>query len=147
VCVLIDANAAQHLHNNSEHGKLVKEWIEARPGRLASGGRNLTELMKVGSMQRWLASLARAGRLNRIPDAAVDAEEQRLTRLGACQSDDPHMIALARKSGGRILFSHDHALHQDFGDRSLIDGPRGCVYQRADHRHLLDERNCCAAPL
>jgi hypothetical protein len=147
MCIVIDANVAHHFNANNDDAILVRDWIEAKPGRLATGGRNVAELSQHAWMRRWFVTLIRAGRLKRISDSDVTAEEQRLFRSGICQSDDPHIVALARRSGARILYSHDQALHQDFGNKDLIDNPRGSVYQCANHKHLLDDRNCCTAPL
>jgi hypothetical protein len=143
MCILIDANVTHHFSTANQHASKVRDWIEARPGRLVIGGRNAAELTRDAFMTRWLAILARAGRVTRIRDSDVDAEEARLVRSNACRSDDPHVVALARTSGARILFSHDRALHEDFGNKNLIDNPRGHVYQSTKHRHLLDDENCC----
>jgi hypothetical protein len=143
MCIVIDANVAHQFSNASKDAVLVQEWVEAKPGRMATGGKNIRELSQHNWMRRWLVNLTRAGILTRIPDAVVDAEELRLTGTNVCRSDDPHIVALALKSGARILFSHDQALHQDFGNKDLIDKPRGSVYQSAAHKHLLDDANCC----
>ena len=143
MCIVIDANVAHRFTDLAdEDATAVKDWIEEKPGRLVAGGKNIVELTRLAWMRRWLTTLSRAGRLRRITDAAVNEEETRVVHLNICQSDDPHVIALARTSGARILFSHDRDLHQDFGNKNLLDNPRGCVYQCLDHRHLLDDRNC-----
>lgn len=145
MCVIIDANVAHQFRTPTAEATLVRNWIEAQPARLATGGKNTIELSRHDWMRRWLVALSRAGRLMRISDVQVNAEEQRLVALGVCRSDDPHVIALARKSGARILFSGDVALHQDFSTKGLVDNPRGCVFQSVDHDHLLDDSNCCGA--
>lgn len=144
MCLVIDANVAHHFSNGSKEALLVRDWIEAKPGRLVTGGKNTRELFNYDWMRRWLVNLTRAGIVRRVSDEKVDAEEARLTLLKLCKSDDPHVIALAQQSGARILFSHDKALHQDFGSKALIDKPRGCVYQADSHKHLLNDANCCA---
>ena len=81
-------------------------------------------------------------------------EETRLEKKGLCISDDPHVIALARISGARLLCSNDKDLQQDFGTKNLIDRPRGKVYSTRDkqkykeyqpnvHGKLLANRDLC----
>ena len=67
-----------------------------------------------------------------------------------CESDDPHIIALAQISGARLLYTNDLALQRDFRKRDLIADPRGKVYsthRRDDyteaHRKLLSNRTLC----
>ena len=46
-------------------------------------------------------------------------------------SNDIHILALARVSGCRLLFSRDHALSEDFRNRGIIpprDGHAGRIY-------------------
>lgn len=66
------------------------------------------------------------------------------------QSNDIHIIALARVSGARLLFSNDTALHKDFRNKDLIDQPRGKVFSTLKskqftkaHKYLLENRNLC----
>ena len=80
----------------------------------------------------------------------MDGREEELGREGRCRSNDIHVIALAQISGARLLYSNDQALHEDFGNKLLIDRPRGKVYstnERKDftnaHRRLLNNRNLC----
>ena len=144
MCLLIDANVAhcfEHQKSKDATGAaLVRDWIEAKAGRFVTGGRNYSELTNHAWMRRWFLTLGRAGLIKRVSDADVNTEEQRLVKLMVCESDDPHVIALARKSGARILYSRDQALHQDFLNKTLIDDPRGCVFQVAKHKHLLSDK-------
>jgi hypothetical protein len=60
-----------------------------------------------------------------------------LSDAGELKSDDPHIIALAKVSGARLLCSKDQNLHTDFGNRVFIDKPRGNIYQNQSHAKLL----------
>ena len=80
----------------------------------------------------------------------MDEREEELSREGRCLSNDAHIIALGQISGARLLYSNDKALHEDFGNKRLIDRPRGKVYstnERKDftniHARLLNNRNLC----
>jgi len=54
-----------------------------------------------------------------------------------CESDDPHVIALAQISGARILCSRDKNLHKDFTNSELVNDPRGRIYQNSSHAQLF----------
>ena len=51
---------------------------------------------------------------------------------------------------GRLLYSNDTALQQDFKDKGIIDNPRGKVYStlqhsdfRPSHQELLRRKDLC----
>lgn len=46
-----------------------------------------------------------------------------------------HIIALAKISGARLLYSNDQLLQRDFNEKELIDKPRGKIYST----HKTDE--------
>lgn len=95
-------------------------------------------------------NLKRMGYVKDIDDEEVDRVAEQLCRDRACKSDDEHIIALARVGRARLLYSHDTALHRDFGNRELLSNPLGKVYStrtRSEftdgHRRLLANRNLC----
>ncbi len=85
-----------------------------------------------------------------VDDATVDEEARELESGNALRSDDAHIIALARVSGARLLYSNDHSLQQDFTDHRLVSNPRGKVFSTRQtsaltsaHRNLLANKNLC----
>ena len=85
-----------------------------------------------------------------IDDDIVKSRVEEIEESGSFKSDDPHVIALAQISGARLLYSNDPDLQQDFGDKRLIDSPRGKVYSTRInqeftriHRQLLGRRDLC----
>ena len=145
MCVIIDANLAAIIFTPSpaEDFLPVLDWIFDKDGRLVSGGKLTQELFKIGAARRFLRTLNQAGRAIRVPDGKVSKEETWVISTGLCQSDDQHIIALARISGARTLCSKDGNLHQDFKNQKLISNPRGAVYQKAEHAHLLQHTSSC----
>jgi hypothetical protein len=144
VCIIVDANVAAQLCQAplAADARLLVEWIENRGGRVVLGGQLSDELASNSKVSRWLRGLAQAGRAILVPRDTIEEEEHRVRGLVLCVSNDFHIIALARVSGARLLFSHDHDLHTDFGNRGLINNPRGRIYQNAAHRHLLSKTAC-----
>jgi hypothetical protein len=113
------------------------------------GGRLRVELVNAGdSIRRFLARLKQAGRLLEKSDEEVNKEEVVVQKLfdehGKAKADDPHVIALARISGSRLLASDDRrsGLHGIFKDRIFVDPP-GRIYTTSDHAPLLRKAPKC----
>jgi hypothetical protein len=147
VCVIIDANLAFCIFTPvpEDDFRPVFDWLHSpdKNGCVVYGGKLANELSNRTASRRYLLELLRAGRARLIPDDIVQSEEGDLTRSGLCQSNDPHVIALARVSGARTLCSHDQKLHQDFRNSKLVSKPRGRVYQNPTHTSLLRHDPCC----
>ena len=147
VCLIIDTNLAFYIFTSEPEGDFrpVFDWLHApdKNGCVVYGGKLFKELSGRATSRRYLLELVRAGRARPISEDSVQSEEEELSRSGICQSNDPHVIALARTRGARTLCSHDQKLHQDFRNPRLISKPRGRVYQNATHVSLLHHDSSC----
>ncbi len=139
MCIIIDTNLAALIFSDSPPDDFapIIDWLTSpnKDGKLVIGGHLGRELDKVSSAKRFVRSLLQAGRARSIPTDATDTETENIKAL--CVSDDPHVIALAKLSGARLLCSHDKGLHKDFTNIDLISMPDGRIYQKAEHTHLL----------
>ena len=144
MCVIIDANRASVVFREPPDPDFapILDWLLQEGGELVFGGRLAAELEGVGKAKRFLRALVVAGRARRVPDAEVEAEEEVVQRTGYCRSDDPHVIALARRSGARTLCTEDRDLFRDFRDLRLVK-PKGSIYRNRTHAHLLRHTNSC----
>ena len=88
------------------------------------------------------ASWVQAGRASVVPACRFADDERRLGVLGSLRSDDPHVRALARKTGVRLLYTNDLDLIADFKNKKLIDHPRGRVYSSVANAGPLDKAVC-----
>lgn len=143
MCIIIDANVASSVFSDTPPAgaKPVLDWIDSRGGRLVYGGKLARELERVETARRWLAQQLRAGKARRFSDESLATTLVAVEP--ACRSNDAHIIALAKVSGARLLYSEDNDLHKDFCDSSLINTPRGKVYRgRPSHRRLLRSDMC-----
>ena len=146
MCAIIDANVSPEVFGDGRtpRGKILYEWLTSgRTGRLVVGGKLLRELSQYSKFKAWLSEAIRAGRARSIGDAVVDAEAESIRAGESFQSNDYHIIALARVSGARLLFTNDRNLEKDFKNRSLVPDPRGKIYKDPDHRHLLNQHDLC----
>lgn len=143
MCLIIDINIAQKvlLIDNDPDFSLVHTCLfNGHPynARLIYGGEKLlNEYAGNDAVRRRIVSLDRAGKALKVDDSLVNDEEEKIKISGLCSSDDEHIIALAKISGVRLLCSHDKKLHDDFTNKTVISSPRGKVYQKPSHRHLL----------
>lgn len=143
MCLIIDANVASEVRaKNTLRANEVLRWLVERDGMIVYGGKLTDELRKAG-LGGLLLELDRAGKAFRVSDHEVLAELAAVNRAAAHASDDPHILALARASGARILYSDDNALRDDFKSKAILGGRAGKVYSDASHKHLLKERKFC----
>ena len=84
---------------------------------------------------RKLKALLQAGRVKTVSSDLVNEEEK---TLGKIESDDPHILALAKASGVRVLVSRDKKLGVDFKG---LTGERS-IYKYAKHKRLLTNDLC-----
>jgi len=147
MCVIVDTSVAGLVFTLVPHNDFlpVFHWLHdpRANGCLVFGGELARELSRVAGARGYLRQLNQAGRARQIPDVEVDADEQCVAQTGLCRSDDPHVVALARVSGARTLCTHDGDLQRDFTNCHLISDPRGKVYQRPNHGHLLCHTRSC----
>lgn len=142
MCALLDASVVHKVFgdNRPEAGQRFFEWLNSRKGKLVVGGELLRELERT-PIREWLQQALLAGLAAQPDNGEVDRRTRALEEAKSCQSDDPHVIALAQVSGARLLYSEDNRLQQDFKDRALIDNPPGKIYK--GQQHLLRREDLC----
>lgn len=147
MCVIVDANRAHDVFCSPPAPQYVPllNWLLSG-GYLVYGGQLARELMRVEAARKLLLELRRAGIARLQDEATIDAETGRVAASGACTSDDPHVIALARVSGARTICTEDLALMQDLKNRELLPAPAAKIFRdgrRRDHRRLLHHCRGC----
>ena len=126
MCAILDNNVRHEVFGERDTqtpaGKHFLNWVERSPGRLVIGGELRRELSEYGRFLTWLRTATRRNVVRSIDDERVDDETRILREKGDCLSDDEHVLALARVSGARLLFTNDVDLQDDFKDRRIVDG-------------------------
>ena len=147
MCVIIDANVAHQFGSPHAHqdAQPVLIWLNMRKGHLALGGKVTVELFRT-PIRRWIRELLRSGVALLYDKADLDSAQDWVVASQQCQSDDTHIIALARVSGARLLYSSDARLVRDFKNRALLNTPRGKVYSSYRNRRLLSNCPPCRDP-
>ena len=144
MCIIVDANRLGAFLANPVDADAapVRDWLD-RGGRIvySTGGAFARE---VGSRARnRLHEYSKAGKAEFVPAARFADDERSLRADANLQSDDPHVLALARATRVRLLYTGDKNLMADFKNPKFIDG--GKIYSRAANKRLLT-RSACAAP-
>jgi hypothetical protein len=144
LCLIIDANKTADFVNEPQHEdhRPIYCWV-FRGGVVALGGKLWQEQAKLKGARRLFAEWLRAGRARRYQDHEIAKEEAKVIDEANCESNDQHIIALARVSGARVLFSDDRALAADFTNRAVLSSPAGKVYKRKQHCRLLSDAPPC----
>lgn len=139
MCAIVDINVVHQClgKGRTEAGKFFFDWL-LNGGILVVGGSKFeAEIRNDSRFLRFVNERRQSGKVRQgIDRDKVDAEQQRLVRLKICDSDDQHILALARVSDTRILFTNDDALQNDFRNPSIINRPRGQVYTTAVHKEV-----------
>ena len=153
MCSIIDNDVRHEVFGGkdvqTEAGRFFFSWLNNRQGRLAVGGKLLDELSEYSGFRNWLGQALQSGSAIRFPRATIDDETLALTSRKVCKSNDTHVLALARVSGARLLFTNDTLLRDDFRDPEIISNPRGRIYSTRvrknvvkEHRDILRNATC-----
>ena len=140
MCTIIDANVRDQVFGDKQPqaGEFLFNWLnnDKRTVKLVVGGKLLRELSDSKAFNTWLQTALLFGRAQRISDDKVEFATKELQDQQICKSDDEHVLALAKVSGARLLFTNDKLLQEDFGNRQILGGVQGRVYTTVKYEHV-----------
>ncbi len=137
MCLIVDNNVAAIVFVGSGNNyKNVLPNLLSGKAKLVYGGKLLDELEGNGKVAGILRMLDQAGRTEKIARNRIDSEILNVKKM-KYESDDEHVLALARVSKARILCSEDKALREDFKNKIIIDNPRGVIYSSSRNDSLF----------
>ena len=123
MCTICDANVAHEIFNPKKQtpsGKIFLDWInQKRP--LITGGKLTKELFNKDDLKRWASTAINDGRLKEYSNENIKKAIKNLKKE-KLKSNDLHIIALAKVSGARLLYSNDSGLQEDFKNKKFING-------------------------
>ncbi len=138
MCAICDANVAHEVFNLKKQppsGKIFFDWITPkRP--LIIGGKLTKELFNKDDLKRWASVAINDGSLLKKENENINKAINNLKKE-KLKSNDPHIIALAKVSGARLLYSEDGPLIEDFTNKELINNPRGKIYPKGKTENAL----------
>jgi hypothetical protein len=143
MCIIVDADrmGAFLADTPEEDAAPIRRWIDTGRGSVvySTGGKFAEEVR--GRARQRLLRYFQAGRARFVPEDRFIDDQDALK--GQIRSDDPHVLALARATGVRLLYTGDADLIADFKDKAFLDKPRGKIYSGAANTNLLT-RSACA---
>jgi predicted nucleic acid-binding protein len=142
MCVIVDVNVAVDvlLRSGNEYDSLRDKLFSPRSAvRLDHGGQLSQELTANRDVSQVIVELERAGKARAYNDSDIAVQQQHIANMNI-HSDDPHILALARVSGARVLCTRDTDLITDFTAPQVLAHPRGRIYSRASHDHILRQQ-------
>lgn len=145
MCVIVDASVAGLVFSvpHEPDFQPLWHWLEEKGGKLVYGGHLVDELNRIPAARRLLAELKRSGKALVPSPTTMKQAENDVRNLKLCRSNDQHVVALARASGARVLCTNDRQLENDFTNPAIVPHPKGKIYKKAQHRHLLRHNNIC----
>ena len=143
MCIIIDANKLGSFLADppDEDSAPVRKWLDKGGILVYSTGSIFAGEVR-GRAKRTLTDYVRAGQAKVIPKEQFMDDEISLSTRGDLRSNDPHVLALARASGARLLYTGDNDLIADFKNKQFIDKPRGKVYSGSANANLLTRSTC-----
>ena len=143
MCIIIDANKLSSFLADppDEDSAPVRKWLDKGGILVYSTGSIFAEEVTKRA-KRKLTDYVRAGQAKVIPGEQFTDDESSLRTQRGLRSNDPHVLALARVSGARLLYTGDNDLIADFKNKQFIDKPRGKVYSGSANANLLTRSAC-----
>ena len=136
MCIIIDNNKFGEF--DSPDAVPIRKWLQKDGNVVYCIDGKFEEMPR--KARGLLFEYERGGKATRYPWDKIEPEMASLP--GGIKSDDEHILALARVSGARLLFSGDKDLHDDFKNPKIIGKPGGKVYQTQQHERLLTSSVC-----
>ena len=136
MCIIIDNNKFGEF--DSPDAAPILQWLERGGNVVYCVGGKFKEVPS--KAQDLLFEYEQKGKATRYLWNKIQSEMASLP--DGIKSDDEHILALARVSGARLLFSGDKDLHDDFKNPKIIGKPGGKVYQTQQHERLLTSSVC-----
>ena len=160
MCAILDRNKFGGFLKPDKAGEIFRDWVGSGGGRIVyladdkprrlpdeiAGAmrRLLKEYADSPRVMRMLDQYRRAGRTRRVKLSEVAREYPATAKI---RSNDRHILAMARASGARLLYTGDGALARHFRNPEIINNPEGVVYSRAAHQIHLRPDVCVPRPV
>ena len=138
MCIILDVHMVSRvLIDQDRQLRHVTQAIYDGELAVMYGGRLTDEYERIHQVIDVIVALDQAGLAHRVASDAIESEVRKISHK--CRSNDEHIVGLARVSGARLLCTEDQDLQTDFRSKELINNPRGKIFKRPSHRHLVRE--------
>ena len=140
MCVIIDVNFLNDYYK-PDVGHPIFKAVDVGRIKGIVGGEQMREI--TGEAKReWLEVGIDSGKLRQVDEAEIHPHAEGVNQTGLT-SNDPHILALAKASGAKLLATLDEDLMEDFKNKAIIGGK--IIPKTPDRRELDDliRKNPC----
>ena len=145
MCIIIDSDRLSSFlaHPFAANAEPIHKWLKGMGKVVYSTGDAFSTELSENAIARF-RELSRRGRAELVPSKVVSDMANTLRQSDSIRfkSKDHHVLALAKVSGARLLYTGDKDLKADFKNRDILDGPRGSIYSDRRQKHLLTSKVC-----
>lgn len=148
MCIIADPPIFAPMLNpkDPEHGDFspIFHWVMNGHGKFVIGGEQYTqELSRISGVLSVIVQLERMGKIIRTKKDVTDNEVVLVKTIKpVIDFDDPHLVALVRLTGCRVVCLRDRRAHRHLKDATLYRAPgaRPKLYTCAKNKYLLSKR-------
>ena len=145
MCIVIDACTFSRVFAPDDVDfSPVRRWVASGKGKIVMGGTKYAcELSKLRKYIPVIAELSRQGRVITLENSDVDAAEKEVKKIEpSAEFDDPHIVAIIKVSGCKLVCTLDARSDKYLTDRRFYEAAkRPSIYRSVTHGHLLRNSN------
>jgi len=141
--IIVDTNSIHKLFQETGVGAVIWDLIKNRSIQVPGGGTKYKDEVVRSPLREVFQELLRSGIIKLYSDEEIDALEAQYKLNTELKSDDQHVIAIAYRSGCRVLFSADKALSDDFKNHKILPKPRGKVLYNKYYAKIVQAAPPC----
>lgn len=148
MCAILDSNVLNDVFKPSRSGafKGFYEWLVKGKGSLVFSEKFLKDeiLHKNTSFEvkKTFSEFQSSGIANEVKPDKLNPEREFINlHKDRLLSNDFEILAIARATKSRLLFTNDRRLHQDFRNRAIVDTPKRVIYTTVGGRTQLSQQH------
>ena len=144
MCIIIDVDKFGELLSDppSSDFEPIMHWLKSRRGSVVytTYGDYGNELGPNAKIR--LEQFKTSGYAKSIEDESILTWAENFEKNEHVTSNDTHILALAKVSGARLLFTGDQKLMDDFKNSKIIHPQKGRIYSGARNAGMLQRTVC-----
>ena len=138
MCMILDNNTYGDFFKNKPDMQPIHDWLDKTGKLVYSNHIKFKELSPkyIENLQKYKSK----GKAELISSEKVKEGIEKIKKSEEkIQSDDIHILGLAKIKNIKLLCSKDKNLHKDFKNKKIIGGS---IYQNKGHEDLLTKDTC-----
>lgn len=134
MCIIVDTNMTGDYQKKPAYLQPVLRYF------LGGGKITINPALIQEYPEKFIATIAELNKNGQVKLYGDATPSEKIKKLMV--SDDPHIIALVRESGTRVVCTKDKSLMVDLKNPNIVNRPRCKVYKHKGAASVLD--GCCS---